>query len=521
MSAPVLPEPIGVVGAGTMGAGIAQLAAVAGLRTLVYDAVPGAAQAGCARIVEALQRAVTRERLTAVAADAAAARVTPVAEPADLTPCRLVVEAAPEQLELKLALFAELSRHVSAECVLATNTSSLSVTEIAAAATAPERVVGLHFFNPPTAMALVEVVAGAQSSEQALATARAVATAMGRHPIDARDIAGFLVNRCNRPYQLEPLRLLAERIAPIEQIDRIMRLGAGFRMGPFELMDLIGLDTNFAVAREMHRQTFGEPRYQPSPLQARMVAAGRLGRKSAHGWYAYPPGNRRHRLDDPEPPAAGGGAGRPVAITGDLPLARELRASAAAAGWAVTGDAHPWLIVRCDGAAGGPDVGPRALLLASGSLHSLDPAAIGFHALAPFAGSRLVELTRTALSDPLAAERTEEFFASLGRLVEWVGDAPGLVTGRVVCQLINEAAFLIGEGNATAADVDAGMTLGVNHPRGPVEWSRVLGLGHVVGVLEALQRELGEPRYRVAPLLARQLATGADLDAKPDRPRSG
>ncbi len=510
MSTTRLPDPIGIVGAGTMGAGIAQLAAEAGARALIYDAVPGAARTGVERITGALRRATEKGRITPEEARQIAARLEPAADLHDLAPCRLVIEAAPERLELKRQLFAELAGHVGPDCVLATNTSSLSVTEIAAAVARPERVVGLHFFNPPTAMRLVEVVSGAASSAAALTTARTLATAMGRNPIDAADIPGFLVNRCNRPYSLEPLRLLGERIASVEQIDRIMRLGGGFRMGPFELMDLIGLDTNFAVASELYRQTFAEPRYQPSPLQARMVAAGKLGRKTGQGWYAYEPGDGAHRAADPEPPPIGGGGQRAVAIAGELPLARELRARATEAGWAAHPGGQPWLTILCD-PANSDAAGPRLRLLAAGSLHATDPPAVGFHALAPFTGSRLVELTRTTVSDPVAVERAEEFFRSLGRLTEWVDDAPGLVSGRIVCQLINEAAFLIGEGHATPADVDAGMTLGVNHPRGPVAWAGALGLVHVVAVLRALHRELGEPRYRVAPLLARRLATGAEL----------
>ena len=331
-----VPEPIGVVGAGTMGLGIAQLAAQTGARTLLYDPVPEALDAARDRIAAALERPVAKGRITAEEADSIVARIEPVADVGSLAPAAMVIEAAPERLDLKHELFAALEAAVAPGCVLATNTSSLSVTEVAAALEHPERVVGLHFFNPAPVMRLVELVPGQASSEVALATARAVGEAMGKHVIAARDIAGFLVNRVNRPFSLESLRLVQEGVAGPEQVDRIVRLGGGFRMGPFELMDLVGIDTNHAVAEQFHRQTYGEPRYRPSPLAARMVAAGTLGRKTGSGWYEYAEG-REHRPADPEPPAGGGGGGRAVVVTGAGPVAETLRAGLADAGFDVSG----------------------------------------------------------------------------------------------------------------------------------------------------------------------------------------
>jgi 3-hydroxybutyryl-CoA dehydrogenase len=522
---PDLPDTIGVIGAGTMGAGIAQLAAQTGARTLLHDPVPEALERGIAGIGKALDRLVERGKMSAEDAAGLKGRIEPAGELADLAPCGLVIEAAPERLELKLDLFGRLAEIVAADAVLATNTSSLSVTEIAAGigSAHPERVVGLHFFNPAPMMKLVEVVAGQASSPAAIAVAQAVGEAMGKRVIDAADIAGFLVNRVNRPFSLEALRLLAERVATAEQIDRIVRLGGGFRMGPFELMDLIGIDINYAVAESLYRSSFGEPRYRPSPIQARMVAAGRLGRKTAGGWYDYAEG-REHRPADPEPPAGGGGDGRVVFVTGELPIAYELARAAGEAGFAVVRRAgrpaapepeDPWLTVDCEGFETGGVFGtepypgregPRARLLHDSSLALSEPTAVGFHALPPFDDSRLVELTQTPATAPAAIERAQALFAALGRHTELVADAPGLVLGRIVCALINEAAFLIGEGNGTPEDVDAGLTLGVNHPRGPVAWLGAIGHRHVVAVLEALYRELGEDRYRVAPLLRRQLA---------------
>jgi 3-hydroxybutyryl-CoA dehydrogenase len=504
-----------------MGAGIAQLACLSGARTLLHDPVADALEAGRSRISATLDRGVERGRLTAEEAEAGRARLEPVGELAGLAGAELVIEAAPERLELKQELFATLSRKVvGPDCVLATNTSSLLVTAVAATAERPERVVGMHFFNPPPVMRLLEVVAGEASSPSALAIARAAGEAMGKVVIDAADGPGFLVNRCNRPFGLEALRLLTERVAEVEQIDRICRLGGGFRMGPFELMDLVGVDVGLDVARSFYEQSFGEPRWRPSPLSTRLVAAGRLGRKSGRGWYAY--GDGPHRPEDPPPPAAGGGDGL-VVIAGETALAAELADAAAEAGWEVASPEEadgevPFLIVDLapDEAAGVPLQGaPQAICCASGSLAALDPGgtAVGFHALPPLDESSLIELTRgrdTAASACAAAER---FFGSLGKHLEWVGDAPGLVLGRIVCQLVNECAFAVGEGIGEPADVDAGLVHGLNHPRGPLGWADAIGLDSVLATIEGLYAERREERYRPAPLLS-SLALSGRLGAE-------
>jgi 3-hydroxybutyryl-CoA dehydrogenase len=435
-------RPIGVVGAGTMGAGIAALAAEASLHTLLYD--PDR---------EALARAP--------------AAVEPVHDLQKLAPCGLIVEAAPENLELKRALFAQLAATVEADCVLATNTSSLSVSALAAGLPHPERVVGMHFFNPPAKMRLVEVVAGEESSPHALTVAREAGEAMGKHVIEAADSPGFIVNRCNRPFGLEALRAVQDGLATPEQVDRICRLAGGFRMGPFELMDLVGLDVGLAVSRSFYEQSFGEPRWRPSQLVARRVAAGQLGRKSGRGWYAYPPG----RPADTET-APTGETGH-VTISGPL---EELRARAVEAGWEVDDrDGPPGIVVEG---------------------HELE-----LSGLVPPLG-RLVEVTDDV---PEAAER---FLASLGLHAERVGD---FVLPRIVAQLVNEACFALGEAIGTAADIDAGMELGLNHPRGPLAWGDLIGPARVLAVLRGLQAEYGDDRWRPAPRLLQAARNGGPL----------
>jgi 3-hydroxybutyryl-CoA dehydrogenase len=471
-----------------MGAGIAATAREAGLRVLVHDPDPAA-----------------RERVEGVEWAAALA---------ELAPCDLVIEAAPESLEIKRALFAAVAEVVAPDAVLATNTSSLLVSAIAAGVPGPERVVGLHFFNPVRKMRLVELVAGAASSPEALARARALAEALGKHVIDAADGPGFLVNRCNRPFSLEALRIVQERLATPEQIDRICRRAAGFRMGPFELMDLVGIDVGVTIARSFYEQTY-EPRWRPSPLAARMAASGQLGRKSGRGWYRYPPG----RPADPEPPEPGGGDGL-VVVAGESALAAWLLDAATDAGWAAATPPEaegelPFLIVDCGAIDDDPPLqgGPQLLLCDVAPLAVQDPggAAAGFYLPLPVHDGGLVELTRAPTTAPAATAAAERFFATLGRRAEWVGDAPGLVSGRLLAALVNEACFALGEGVGSAADIDAGMELGLNHPRGPLGWGDELGADAVLDTLSALWEEYREERYRPAPALVAAVRAERDL----------
>jgi 3-hydroxybutyryl-CoA dehydrogenase len=280
-------ERVGVVGAGTMGAGIAQIAALGGYETRLHDPVPAALEAGVERLHGALAKGAARELWSEAEADAASGRAGAATSLADLGECDLVIEAAPEDLALKRELFATLADACGPEAILASNTSSLPVTAIGAEVPRPERVVGMHFFNPPALMKLVEVIATGRSGEPALEATTEVGRRMGRTPIRAKDSPGFIANRLARPFSLESLRMLAEGVADVPTIDRIVRLGGGFRMGPFELIDLIGLDVNLSVARSFYRQG-GEPeRWRPSEIQERMVEEGRLGRKSGQGFYDY------------------------------------------------------------------------------------------------------------------------------------------------------------------------------------------------------------------------------------------
>jgi 3-hydroxybutyryl-CoA dehydrogenase len=289
---------VGVVGAGTMGRGIAQIAALGGYETVLYDPLPGVAESGAEELEQALDKGAARGRWSKEDAAAAARRVQPAEGVEQMSGAELAIEAAPERLELKREIFNQLAKTLGAEATLASNTSSLRVSEIAEGVPHPERVVGMHFFNPPPLMKLVEIVATERSCEQALAAATEVGKRMGRTPIRAKDSPGFVANRLARPFSLESLRILADGIADAATIDRIVRLGGGFAMGPFELLDLIGLDVNLEIARSFFAQGGEVERWRPSPIQRQLVAEGKLGRKSGHGYHDYSEGNQRE--PDPE-----------------------------------------------------------------------------------------------------------------------------------------------------------------------------------------------------------------------------
>jgi len=278
---------IGVVGAGTMGAGIAQISAQAGFETVLYDISQEFVDKGLGRIQAFLQRSRERAKITAEEEQQTLARVVGSLKLEDFTGSALVIEAAPEQLALKRETFKKLDAVCAPETLLATNTSSFSVTAIAGATRHPERVLGMHFFNPPPLMALVEVIQGERTSAAAMEKAMTLARQIGKTPVPAKDTPGFIVNRIARPFYNEALRILGDGHVTVETVDRIMKGAGGFPMGPFELMDLIGIDINFAATESLYESFFHDPRFRPSPIQQRMVLAGNLGRKTGRGFYTY------------------------------------------------------------------------------------------------------------------------------------------------------------------------------------------------------------------------------------------
>jgi 3-hydroxybutyryl-CoA dehydrogenase len=281
------PRKIGVIGAGTMGNGIAQVCAQAGFETVLYDVAQDFIDKGMERVKNFLQRSRERGKLSAEEEQKILGRLRSSLSLEALKDACLVIEAAPEKIDLKREIFRNLDRLCEPETLLASNTSSLSVTAIASAAKIPERVLGMHFFNPPPLMALVEVIRGDRTGDRTMDQATDLVRRMGKTPVRAKDTPGFLVNRVARPFYNEALRILGDGGATVENIDRIMKLAGGFPMGPFELIDLIGNDVNFAVTESLYTAFFQDPRFRPSPIQQKMVLAGNLGRKSGRGFYVY------------------------------------------------------------------------------------------------------------------------------------------------------------------------------------------------------------------------------------------
>jgi 3-hydroxybutyryl-CoA dehydrogenase len=509
-----LPDaPLGVVGAGTMGSGIAQVAAVGGFEVRIFDVADGAAVNAVIKINGFLKRAVERGRMTDDEAASAIGRITAVDSIEELADCFIVLEAVAEKLEIKHSLFTQLAAICAPGTVLATNTSSLPVTAIAGPIPSPERVVGMHFFNPVPLMKLVEVISGMNTSEAALATARAVGARMGREVIDASDGPGFLVNRVSRPFLLEAQQLLAERVADHATIDRAVRLGGGFRMGPFELSDLVGVDVGFDIAKSFYELGFGEPRWRPSGIPARMIAAGHLGRKSRQGYYKYAD-DGSYRDQDPvaQQPDSASGA---VDVIGDGEVASQLRRLAEAAGYDVAAPAEAPRVITIDARLSNVGEGratdhPVAVLCAASSLSAAAKGRdfAGFHCLPPLGESHAVELTRGDGTSDATYSAAAHFFHAIGKHVIPVADAPGLILGRIVCQLINECAFAVQEHVGAPAAIDKGVELGLSYPRGLLSWSDLIGADHVLSTLDALQREIGGDRYRAAPLLRRMVDEG-------------
>jgi 3-hydroxybutyryl-CoA dehydrogenase len=500
---------VAIAGAGTMGSGIAEVCVLAGFETILHD--PDASTLTRARegIDAHLRRAVGRGRVTQGAACEAMRRLSIATDALRCAGSDVVVEAVPENIDLKQTVLNRLLALNGSGTILATNTSSIPITAIAAGIDEPGQVVGMHFFNPVPRMKLVEVTPALQTRAEITARATKLCEALGKRVIVARDTPGFVVNRCGRALYGEALRIVQEGVAEPPQIDRLCRDGGGFPMGPFELMDLVGIDVAFEVAKSFADLSFGEPRWRPSPLQAAMVASGRLGRKTGAGWYDYE--GRRQEPSDAEGPRVGiEEALVPATIHGDGALAQRLSRLATEHGPSNGGEgAAPLLVVASgDMVPAEANVSAGTLLVcAHRSLASWGRAdAIGFSVLP---GSMTAELTPGPRATNASARLAETFFAGVGLQTEWTKDGPGLVLGRVVAQIVNEACFAVGEGVASAEDIDTGVKLGLNYPRGALEWGASLGWQWVLDTVDGLWRERREERFRAAPALRRAASYGA------------
>ncbi|MDR7418338.1 MAG: 3-hydroxyacyl-CoA dehydrogenase NAD-binding domain-containing protein [Armatimonadota bacterium] len=542
---------IAVVGGGTMGSGVAQVAASAGFQVIVQDIAPEVLNRSRRRIDDDLARRVERGRTDAALAGAVRARLSWTETLDDLRAADVIIEAVPEDLRLKQDLFRRLDALCAQAVILASNTSSLSISAIAAATRRPDRVVGMHFFNPAPVMALVEVIRGVRTSEETADATIALARILGKTPVQVREAPGFVVNRVARPFSTEAVRILAEGGAPVQTIDRVMREAGGYRMGPLELIDLIGLDVNLAVSNAIYEAFFYDPRYQPHPLQQRMVDAGLLGRKSGRGFYDYSSGASRPTplggltsdvllptpvvLESGEGVAANAAwdAHGPVVVFGEPHLADDLvhtlraagivarRASAAIEARDAVVAIDAGLVPREDRASAvaalDAHLAPDALLLVSTLTTSVTEAArharhpdrvVGFATLPPLSERSLIEIQAGLRTVRDAAVRAAGFWRRAGKAVAHTADGVAGVFPRIQAMLCHEAIVALAAGIASAEEIDTAMRLGVNYPQGPIERAERVGLGVILAVVQALQVEHGDPRYRPVPLLRRWVAAG-------------
>ena len=499
---------VGVIGAGAMGAGIAQVAAQSGHRVLLADAQQGAVERALARIAAELQSLAAKGRLAHSEADAARARIQPV--PASgFGGCGLVVEAIVEDLAAKRALLHGLEDVVADEAILASNTSSLSITAMAAGLKRPERVVGMHFFNPPTRMKLVEVISGLETSADVASTVFATAESWGKKPAYAKSTPGFIVNRIARPFYGEAWRSYIEGAADPATIDAIVRDCGGFPMGPFELMDLIGHDVNLAVSTAVFEATFGERRYAPSLAQQELVRAGRLGRKSGRGIYDY-----RNGAAKPAPAVEPGAEPvKRVVAVGSLGIATPIITRLEAAGIDVVRVQGPRSAQEVS--AGWLEIGPARLMMTDGrpatrrAMEEKHEHLVLFDLALDYAKTPRLGLAR-ADQCGLAAFRTVCATLGLaGYSCSPLDDVAGLVVMRLIAMLVNEAADAVAHGTCSVDAIDVAMRYGVNYPRGPMEWSEQVGLRVFARTLANLREHYGEERYRTSALITRKGYTGA------------
>ena len=518
---------IAVIGSGAMGAGIAQVAAAAGHVVKVYDTRPEAVSKAIADIAKVFQKLVEKERMSVADADAATARLRSAASLAEVADADLVVEAIVENLDVKRGLFAELEGVVGDHCILATNTSSISVTAIAAKLRLPQRLVGMHFFNPVPLMALVEVISGLATDAAVAQTVFDTGTAWGKNPVHAKSTPGFIVNRVARPFYAEGWRLLNEQAADAATIDAVMRESGGFRMGPFELMDLIGHDVNFSVTQSVFNAYFNDPRFTPSVLQQEMVNAGFLGRKSGRGFYQYGEGaaapQARAEAPQAKPEYVSYTIDPDVVGTSRDPVANALAERLRSAGIKVAhrkapegrSHAHGHAEVEpaafhCNGAAIYLTDGRSATQRARDNNH---PDTVLFDLALDFGSAKRIALACSDQCSPAAFNSVVGLFQAAGFTVTRLDDVPGMAVMRTVAMLANEAADAVNQGVCSAAAADIAMQKGVNYPRGPLAWADAVGIDHVVHVLQHLAAGYGEDRYRVSPLLRRKQATGARFHA--------
>ncbi len=493
---------IGVIGSGAMGRGIAQLFASAGLPVLLHDSRAEAIEQALAANREILERAAAKGKLSVNALQETLALMRPAANLSDLAGCDLLIEAIVENLDAKQALFRELETLVAADAVLASNTSSLSISRIASACQHPERVAGFHFFNPVTLMKIVEVVRGERTADEVIARLSALAESAGHFVATTPDSPGFLVNHAGRAYGPEALRIVAEGIATPAQVDRILKDCLGFRMGPFELFDLVGLDISHAVMESIHAQYYQEPRYTPSALVPPRLAAGLLGRKTGEGFYRYVDG--KMQLDE-QPAPAPVSLDRPFWLDcKDTALREQVAEVLAQAGATLEQGDTPSAEAICLLTPLGEDA---SSLIACKRLSPRNSLAL--ETLAGFDKRRV--LMRQPGLDPQLLAQARQALAADGVPVEVINDSPGFIAQRVLAVLVNLGCEIAQRRIAEPAVLDRAVQLALGYPHGPLGFGEHYGAARVERILHELHDLYQEPRYRVSPWLRRRVQLGLPL----------
>ncbi|MCK9516817.1 MAG: 3-hydroxyacyl-CoA dehydrogenase [Ottowia sp.] len=498
---------VGIVGCGAMGQGIAQLVAQAGARVRLFDAAPDAA--GRARdAIAALWDRLERKGKDPYSADQVAAykqRLLPAAALADLADCELVVEAIVERLDVKQQVLAELEGLLAADAVLATNTSSLSVTAIAAALQDPARLAGYHFFNPAPLMKVVEVVAGLKTREAVCDRLATFAQQMGHTPVRAGDTPGFIVNHAGRGYSTEALQVVGEGVADFATVDRILTDQIGFRLGPFALFDLTALDVSHPAMEAIFRQYYGDPRYRPSVITAQRLAAGVLGRKTGAGFYEYVDGVQQV---PPEPPVPQLASLLPVWVSPQAERHAELRKLLQDLDADVEAGPRPSADALILVAPLGTDITTTALA------ERLDPArTVGVDLLAADADTRRRVLATSPATAVATRDAAHALLAADGKPVSVINDSFGFVTQRVIATIVNIASEMCQQRVCSPEDLDTAVRLGLGYPMGPLAMGDHFGAARILRILDQMLAGSGDPRYRASPWLRRRAALGMSLKA--------
>jgi 3-hydroxybutyryl-CoA dehydrogenase len=491
---------VAVFGAGTMGRGIGQVCAQAGITTLLFDARDGAVKEAIAAIDKGLDGQVVKGRMTPDAKQGVMSRLRAIDSFDDAAPAGVVIEAIVENLDAKRELFREMEKRIAPDAVLATNTSSLSVTEIAAGCDRPERVAGLHFFNPPPLMRLVEVIGGLRTNPALVTALVGFVQRINKHPVVATDTPGFVVNHAGRAYGPEALRIVAQGIASPREVDLLMKEAAGFRMGPFELIDLVGGDIAHAVMVSIHEQYFGEPMYQPSAQLAVRVAGGWLGRKTKQGFYDY---SGPAVASAPTVPVAS----QPVPAAawvaneeGGSDLADLLKAAGVKIQLGGTPGSHALCLVT----PLGEDASNAAVRL------KLDPArTVAVDMLGRYKGRRTV--MKTLLTTPETLGAAVAALSASGAPVTVINDSPGFVVQRLLAMIVNIGTRIAELRIAAPGDIDTAVELGLNYPKGPLALGDMLGPGRVLAVLDGMHAVTLDPKYRASTWLRRRARLGVSL----------